>query len=172
MAFRLPLFLSLALAGLIPWAPRPGAVRSDPPECRVGAVADGDTFSCRDGRKVRLTGIDAPELGQGRPGGRAREALRRMLPPGEVVRLERDVTPTDRYGRILAYVWARGTLVNEAMIRQGWAVLYTVPPNVKYAERFRQAQNEARTGGAGLWSEGGFECLPRAYRRRECLTRS
>jgi micrococcal nuclease len=143
-----------------------------PPEqasCLVGRVADGDTFRCVDGRRVRLIGIDSPESQQQPYGDRAREALLALLPAGLAVRLESDVAPTDRYGRVLAYVWVGPTLVNEAMVRDGWAVLYTVPPNVKYAERLTRAQNEARTLGTGLWSQHGFECLPGDFRRKRCV---
>ena len=86
--------------------------------------------------------------------------------------MRRDVQASDRYGRVLAFVWTGATLVNEAMVREGWAVLYTVPPDVKYAERLRRAQKEARARRAGLWGSGGFDCLPRDYRRNRCLTRS
>ena len=140
--------------------------------CAVAHVVDGDTFRCRDGREVRLIGVDTPEQGQGEVGRLARQALLRYLPLGAMVRLERDVRATDRYGRVLAFVWTGATLVNEAMVREGWAVLYTVPPDVKYAERLRRAQKEARARRAGLWGSGGFDCLPRDYRRNRCLTRS
>jgi micrococcal nuclease len=84
--------------------------------------------------------------------------------------LEADVAPTDRYGRQLAYVWVGTTFVNEAMVRDGWAVLYTVPPNVKYAPRLERAQKEARARGAGLWVERGFECPPSDFRRDRCVS--
>jgi micrococcal nuclease len=135
----------------------------------VSHVVDGDTFYCRDGRKVRLIGIDSPERQQ-TFGPVARQALIRMLPSGNVVRLERDVALTDRYDRILAYVWIGSSLVNEAMVRDGWAVLYTVPPNVKYAERFSRAQKEARARGTGLWAQRGFDCLPSEFRRGTCVS--
>jgi micrococcal nuclease len=134
----------------------------------VQRVADGDSFSCRDGRRVRLIGIDAPELAQGESGRRARAALGALAPPGTTVRLERDAASHDRYGRELAHVWTGSQLVNEAMVLEGWAMLYTVPPNVKYAGRLEQAQKKARAAGAGLWRTGGFECAPSAYRRGEC----
>jgi micrococcal nuclease len=137
-------------------------------DCRVDRVPDGDTFYCRDGRKVRLIGIDAPELAQGRPGLVSRDALRLLLPAGRAVRLEGDVTPRDRYGRTLAYVWSEGRLVNEAMVRGGWAVLYTVPPNVRYVRRLERAQQEARRDGSGLWEQGAFACRPEDFRRRRC----
>jgi micrococcal nuclease len=134
----------------------------------VERVADGDSFTCRDGRRVRLIGIDTPELAQGESGRRARAALSRLAPPGTSVRLERDVAPRDRYGRELAHVWNGSRLVNEALVLEGWALLYTVPPNVKYAERLGRAQKKARAAGVGLWGTGGFACAPAAYRRREC----
>jgi micrococcal nuclease len=138
------------------------------PDCIVSRVADGDTFSCQDGRRVRLIGIDSPERQQGVSGASAHHALGGLLQLGASVRLEYDVAARDRYGRVLAYAWRGSTLVNEAMVRGGWAVLYTVPPNVKYADRILKAQNEARTNGAGLWAENGFKCLPSDFRRRLC----
>jgi micrococcal nuclease len=143
-----------------------GAAAAD--DCRVERVADGDTFYCRDGRKVRLIGIDTPELAQGADGRLAREALRRLLPEGRPVRLELDAAPRDRYGRTLAHVWAGERLVNEAMVRGGWAMLYTVPPNVRYVRRLETAQQEARAAGAGLWKHGGFACPPIEFRRGRC----
>lgn len=139
------------------------------PSCVVGHIVDGDTFHCRDGRKVRLIGIDAPERRQSF-GSVASHALLKMLPSDRAVRLERDLSLTDRYGRLLAYVWVGPTLVNETMVRDGWAVLYTVPPNVKYADRLGRAQKEARAQGAGLWAQRGFDCLPSDFRRRRCLS--
>lgn len=156
--------LPLALAVLAACAPTPVAADG----CRVGRVSDGDTFYCRDGRKVRLIGVDSPELAQGEAGRQARAALQRLLPAGRLVRLEPDAAPRDRYGRILAHVWSGPTLVNEAMVRGGWAVLYTVPPNVKYVRRLERAQREARAAGAGLWSRGGFDCTPADFRRGRC----
>jgi micrococcal nuclease len=162
--------LSLALAGApLGCAARQQETRSQG-NCIVGRIADGDSFRCADGRRVRLTGIDSPESRQQPYGERARQALLELLPAGRAVRLESDVAPTDRYGRVLAYVWAGPILVNETMVRDGWAVLYTVPPNVKYAERLTRAQKEARARGAGLWSQHGFECLPNDFRRKRCVS--
>ncbi len=159
--FLRPAWAGLLLA-LVSWTT---AVADD---CRVERVADGDTFYCRDGRRVRLIGIDAPELAQGHGGRLALDALRKLLPRGAMVRLELDAAGRDRYGRILAHVWADSLLVNEAMVRRGWAVLYTVPPNVKYVRRLQRAQAEARTAGAGLWERNGFDCAPADFRRGRC----
>ncbi len=148
-----------------------GAQRPVPEShCVVRQVADGDSFRCSDGRRVRLIGIDSPERDQGPFGNKAQQALLGILPPGSDVLLEYDLRPTDQYGRLLAYVWTGPILVNEALVRGGWAVLYTVPPNIKYAERFRQAQNEARAQGTGLWAERGFDCVPADFRRRKCVS--
>jgi micrococcal nuclease len=147
-------------------APPPEA-GGDPP-CVVARISDGDSFHCQDRRRVRLIGIDTPELGQGEPGRQSQAALERLLPKGTTIRLERDVSARDRYGRELAYVWVGSRLVNEVMVREGWAVLYTLPPNVKYADRLEQAQRKARDARAGLWKSGGFDCEPNAWRKREC----
>jgi micrococcal nuclease len=163
LALLLPMGLAFQSCG-----PAPGSAATRPAPCVVERVADGDSFNCRDGRRVRLIGIDAPELSQGESGRRSRAALSRLAPPGTTVRLEQDAAPRDRYGRVLAHVWTGPRLVNEALVLEGWAMLYTVPPNVKYAERLERAQKKARAAGVGLWSTGGFECAPSAYRRREC----
>jgi len=138
-------------------------------DCVVQRVSDGDSFRCRDGQRVRLIGIDSPERQQHPYGAQAQAALLRIAPPGTSLRLERDVAATDQYGRALAYAWVGATLVNEALVQGGWAVLYTVPPNVKYADRFGRAQNEARARGTGLWAERGFDCVPADFRRGKCV---
>jgi micrococcal nuclease len=163
-------FAGLLLAGLAlqSCGDSPGSAAAQPAPCVVGRIADGDTFSCRDGRKVRLIGIDTPELAQGESGRLARAALGRLAPPGTSLRLERDVASHDRYGRELAHVWNGARLVNEVLVLEGWAMLYTVPPNVKYAERLERAQKQARAAGVGLWGSGGFACAPAAYRRGDC----
>ncbi len=137
-------------------------------QCVVARVVDGDTFHCRNGLKVRLIGIDSPERDQGPTFSAAREALTELLPDTGTVWLERDVAPTDRYGRTLAYVWAGRMLVNEQMLERGWAVLYTVPPNVRYVDRFRAAETSAREARRGLWVSGRLDCAPERHRRGEC----
>ena len=135
---------------------------------KVTRVHDGDTVSIAIGRrteKVRLIGIDAPELGQRPWGQHAKTRLRELLGDGHVT-VVTDVEQRDRYNRLLAYLWSSGgTFVNLEMVRQGYAVLYTIPPNVRYADRFRAAQTEAREDKRGIWSEGGLHELPTEYRR-------
>jgi len=144
-----------------PRAPAPALL----PECEpaeVVRVIDGDTISVRIGattETVRLIGVDAPEtVHPERPpepfGEEARDYLSALLAGGTVC-LERDVTERDRYGRLLRYVWLPdGTLVNEALLLAGLAVVTTYPPDVKYVEsRFLPAQEAARNEGRGVWGE-------------------
>ncbi|MFO7173309.1 MAG: thermonuclease family protein [Bacillota bacterium] len=124
----------------------------------VERVVDGDTLEVQvDGRteRVRLIGVDTPEVhGQVEPYGPEASAFtKQVLAPGTRIWLEQDVEPRDRYGRLLAYVWlADGRLFNEVLVREGYAQLLTIPPNVKYVERLTAAQREAREAGRGLWA--------------------
>lgn len=136
--------------------------------CVVSRVTDGDSIECAGIGRVRLIGIDAPEGDQQPFGDQARDALERLIPVGARIQLEGDAEPTDRYGRRLSYAWREGLLVNWAMVRLGWAVLLTYPPNVQYVTAFESAQQAAREERVGLWATGGFECLPVRHRRGEC----
>ncbi len=125
---------------------------------RVVRAIDGDTIEVeRDDRRerVRYIGIDTPETDDPRTAvrelaERASQANARLV-EGRRVRLEFDVERRDRYGRLLAYVWVGDTLANEWLLREGYARLFTYPPNVRYVERFRAAQRTAREEGRGLW---------------------
>ena len=127
----------------------------------VTRVVDGDTFWVDDGSekglKIRLIGVDAPEprntgtKPKGYFGAESTGYLRQML-TGQKVRLEYDVSRYDRYGRTLAYVWLRdGTFVNAELVKNGYATVMTVPPNVKYAETFTELAAKARRQNRGLW---------------------
>lgn len=137
--------------------------------CVVARVIDGDTVECAGGERVRLLLIDAPEMSQGPFGVRSQQALQRLLPAGTPAAVELDVQRRDRYGRVLAHLYAPGGVrVTEEMVRQGWAVVSVYPPNVRYVERFRAAAEAARAEGLGLWAESGFDCLPTDRRRGRC----
>lgn len=144
---------------------------------QVTAVSDGDTLQVRVGNrveKVRLLGVDCPEVahgpndpGQEPWGSRAAEFSKKMV-LGKRVRIETDVQARDRYGRLLGYVFVGTSMLNEALVQQGHAVLLTYPPNVKYVERFTRAQQAAREAKRGIWSSD--EPLPQSpyqYRHRE-----
>lgn len=143
---------------------------ADGATCTVERVIDGDTVECREGAtRIRLLLIDAPEMSQGEYGRRAREIMQKLLPLGEGSRLELDVQHRDRYGRTLAYMYTEdGRMVNEEMVRRGYAVVSVYPPNVRHVERLRAAAAAARDEGLGLWSGSAFECSPADYRVGRC----
>lgn len=140
----------------------------------VKEVHDGDTVSViinQKKEKVRLIGIDAPEIGQKPWGVEAKKYLETILSSsGWKVRLEFDIDKRDKYGRILAYLWTtRGEMVNLLMLKKGYALLSTFPPNVKYVNDLRTAQREAKDGGFGIWGEKGLKERPGDYRREHPL---
>jgi micrococcal nuclease len=142
--------------------------RRETVSCTVTRITDGDGIECEGIGRVRLIGMDTPELNQ-RPFGRqAAAALGALVRVGARVQLEPDVEARDRYNRVLAYVWVGGTMINWRMVREGWAVLLTYPPNVQYVDAFTDAERRAREEGRGLWGSGGFECLPRDHRAGRC----
>jgi micrococcal nuclease len=132
-------------------------------------VVDGDTIDVimSDGReeRIRLTGIDTPEIAHAATGDRpgnpaecfadeAHEFVRQLLPVGTEVRLERDVVGRDDYGRLLAYVYRADddVFVNHEIVRRGYAQPLTIPPNVAFADRFVAAARDAEADDLGLWS--------------------
>lgn len=124
----------------------------------VVRVVDGDTIRIRIGEQeevVRYIGMDTPEtVDPRRPVevfGEAAAVKNRELVEGRVVRLYFDVQRRDRYGRLLAYVCVGETFVNAELLRQGFALLMTVPPNIRFVEMFVRLQQEARDAGRGLW---------------------
>lgn len=83
-------------------------------------------------------------------GPEASEANRQLV-EGKTVRLEKDVSETDQYGRLLRYVYVGDLMVNEELLRQGLAQVSTYPPDVKYVERFLEVQRQAQAAGVGMW---------------------
>ena len=115
----------------------------------VKEVIDGDTIILSNGEKVRLIGINTPEYGR-YYFDEARE-LMKILTLGREVVLERDITDRDKYGRLLRYVYVNSLFVNLEMIERGFANAYTYPPDVKYTEKFLEAERYARSNSVGLW---------------------
>jgi micrococcal nuclease len=130
---------------------------------------DGDTLKLSGGERVRLIGVDTPEvhysdklLRDAKRSGSDIKAIQAMgkkasdftkgLCEGKRVRLEFDVEKRDRYKRLLAYVYLEdGTFINAKIIEEGYAQVMTIQPNVKYADLFLKLQREAREKGRGLW---------------------
>ncbi len=127
-------------------------------------VIDGDTIEVQtsSGRveKVRYLLIDTPELHHPTRGveeyGLEASLANRALVLGKQVRLETDVVTRDRFGRLLAYVWLdlpRGTvMVNERLVEEGFAMPFTLPPNVRHADRIHAALLRARKESRGFWN--------------------
>ena len=134
----------------------------------VERIIDRDTIHCPPVGRIRLIGIDTPERRQQPFGPAATEALTAMTPIGSTIMVEFDVEREDRYDRILGYLWAEGELVNWRLVREGWALLATYPPNVRYTDAFLAAQQAAREDGSGLWAVDGFACEPASFRRGDC----
>jgi micrococcal nuclease len=128
---------------------------------QVKRVVDGDTFWIDDGSekgvKVRLIGVDAPESRNTGTremaffGKEASDYLSKII-GGKKVRLEYDIGRFDKYGRTLAYVYLEdGTFVNAKLVKDGYANVMTIPPNVKYADTFLKLERKARNQKRGMW---------------------
>ena len=138
-----------------------GAFAVPPDEAVVARAIDGDTVELAGGTRVRYIGIDTPEthrrvgdrwVDDVQPFGREAADFNRRQVEGKRVRLEYDVEPHDKYGRLLAYVYADGEMINARLLAEGYARLLTIPPNVKYADRFRALVQEARRERRGMWA--------------------
>lgn len=135
----------------------------------VKRVIDGDTIQLENGERLRLIGIDTPEMHESdklyRDSQRTRQDIRTIkelgrrayqftknLVEAKRVSLEFDVEKRDKYGRLLAYVYLKdGTFLNAKIVEEGYASLMTVPPNVKYADLFLKLYQQARQNRRGLW---------------------
>ena len=139
----------------------PAGAASQPQPAQVLRVVDGDTIIARvAGRRerIRYIGIDTPE--SVKPDtpvqcfALAASRRNKRLIGGRKVTLRFDVERRDRYGRLLAYVYRDpdGLFVNADLVRGGYAVPMTIPPNVRHSAEFARLAREARRAGRGLWS--------------------
>jgi micrococcal nuclease len=119
-------------------------------KAHVVKVIDGDTIELLSGERVRYLGINAPEKGS--PWSVESREYNRDLVESKDVRLLFDQEKYDHYGRILAYVYVDQTFVNEAIILEGLANSYIVPPNNLYEYDLENAEVEAKTERRGIWS--------------------
>jgi micrococcal nuclease len=135
----------------------------------VRRAVDGDTLQLESGERVRLIGIDTPEMHDSdklrRDSSRSQQDIATIkelgrraykftqdLVEGKYVSLEFDVERYDKYNRLLAYVYLKdGTFVNAKIVEEGYASLMSIPPNVKYADLFLKLYQEARENKRGLW---------------------
>jgi len=167
ITFVLVVLLALAV---LPYAHGTAAGSSVGDFVTVDRVNDGDTITViinRRKEKIRMAGMDAPEMGQAYWGRMAKDHLRDIIASSSwKVRLEYDVVRRDKYGRLLAYVWTKeGKMVNAEMLAHGYAVLFTFPPNVRHVDELRAAQEQARDRKLALWGDRGIKQAPADYRR-------
>lgn len=130
---------------------------------QVARVVDGDTIELTDGRKVRYIGINTPEtVAKLQPvqcfGKQASDENKRLV-EGKQVELEKDVSETDRYGRLLRYIYVvsdtnQPLMVNKYLVEQGFAAASAYPPDIKYQDEFRRLEKEARDNKRGMWADG------------------
>jgi micrococcal nuclease len=117
----------------------------------VTRVIDGDTVELESGERVRYIGIDTSEVGDCY----SQEAtlINEKLVLNKQVKLEKDVSETDRYNRLLRYVYVDDIFVNEYLVKEGFAHASSYPPDVKFQDQLRKFESEARDQEKGFWGE-------------------
>lgn len=124
----------------------------------VTRIIDGDTFEIETKQKVRLIGIDTPELNKLKNldpecfGTQAAQKLSGLI-LNKKVRMEKDISETDRFGRLLRYVYLDSIFINQQLVESGFAFAKNYPPDSRYKETLVKAQEKARENNSGLWSE-------------------
>jgi endonuclease YncB( thermonuclease family) len=118
----------------------------------VSEVVDGDTFDLSGGQRVRLIGINAPEIGE-ECSDDATQALESLI-SGQRVYLVRDVSDTDNYGTLLRYVYVDDIFVNYELVYQGFAQAEECPPDLSYASDLNAAEDSAERSDRGCLWEG------------------
>ncbi|MCP4252779.1 MAG: thermonuclease [Candidatus Scalindua sp.] len=141
----------------------------------VTRIIEGDVIQVLYGgveKRVRLIGIDAPESRIDREalkganmsehdieaiiemGAQAKAYVNGLIKRGNFVTIEFDIKEMDRYGRLLCYVYlSNGKMLNEEIVKAGYANVKAIPPNVKYEDRFLNAFKYAEESKRGLWDE-------------------
>lgn len=118
-------------------------------ESVVVNVKDGDSIVLSDGREIRYIGIDCPEFGE--PFFAEAKKFNQDIVLNKKVRIEIDIQEFDNYGRTLAYVFVGDTFVNNEIVKNGLANVYSIKPNVKYNEILLSSQQQALENKYGLW---------------------
>ena len=135
--------------------PSPQTLAENRQSAKVIRVIDGDAIEIEDGQKVRYIGIDTPETVHPDKAvqcfGQEATDKNRKLVESKTVELEKDISETDKYGRLLRYVYVEDVFVNDYLVREGYAHASSYPPDVKYQDQFLQAEGEARQSNRGLW---------------------
>ncbi|WP_368074231.1 thermonuclease family protein [Bacillus cereus] len=129
-------------------------------------VIDGDTIKVSIGKrieKVRFLLIDTPETRHPKKGVQpfgpeASDFTKKHIKIGDTVQLEKDVSERDKFGRLLAYVYVNGEMINEMLLKEGLArVAYVYVPNTRYIDKFKELQEKSRQKKLGIWSIENYE---------------
>lgn len=132
---------------------------------RVVEVVDGDTIKLDSGKTVRYIGIDTPETKHPQKGvecfGKEASEKNKQLVDGREILLQKDVSETDRYDRLLRYVYLpnptnanqEAIFINRYLVEEGYAHAITYPPDVRFRDEFRRLEQEAREKNKGLWNK-------------------
>ena len=139
------LFLLIALFVLLPLS----ACNEPQTTVKVIGVIDGDTIIIEGGYRLRYIGIDTPEKDEAYYE-KARQ-INRELVQNKRIRLEKDLTDKDRYGRLLRYVYIEDTFVNAEIVKLGYAYSMAYPPDIKYQVYLEAMEKEARLYQRGIW---------------------
>ena len=162
-------FLIFLLVGC---QPKDANSKTIQPQVKIVGVPSGNTLNAiaigsqsNLNSQVRLIGIDAPDRRQ-RPWGEDSSRRLRELIGDKPVKLEFDLKEKDRFGRMLAYAWQDKILLNEELVKEGYALFVPRSPNHKYDLRLERAQQYARLMGNGIWNpEKPMRLTPGEFRR-------
>lgn len=125
---------------------------------QVTRIIDGDTIKVEiDGQEftVRYIGIDTPEFednGENCQAKIAKKANQEII-ANKLVRLEKDISETDKFNRFLRYVWVDDILINDYLVKKGYAQAISYPPDVKYQQQFLESQKQAKENNNGFWNK-------------------
>lgn len=124
----------------------------------VERIVDGDTIVVSGNRKVRLIGIDAPEMETASTqiecfATEATSFIETLL-TGSTITMVKDVSETDRYKRLLRYIYKDGVMVNDQLVKNGYAHASSYPPDVAHQKEFKASEIQARENKIGLWADG------------------
>jgi endonuclease YncB( thermonuclease family) len=130
----------------------------------IRAIYDGDTVQLEDGRKIRLLGINTPEIEHRdkstEAGGEVAKTWLINKLQNTKVRLEIGVEKTDKYGRTLAHLFTENKEhINVSLVKAGLATLSIYPPNLKYVAKLQAAENEAQKNKLGLWNRPEYAAI-------------
>ena len=125
------------------------ACQGAPDTAKVIQVIDGDTIVIEGGYHVRYIGINAPE--ENEPYYSESTHKNKMLVENKIIKLQKDITDKDKYGRLLRYIYVDNTLVNAEMVKHGYAYAKAYPPDTKYQIYFKSIEREARQKKIGIW---------------------